>query len=142
MKHFACAFVALFLPSAAALSATFDVTVGPGLSFNPNSITITQGDTIRWVWQGASHSSTSNTNTGPEVWDSGIIATGTFTHTFATVGDWPYYCSLHSSPTGTAMNGVVHVLAPAPAPTPTLSTAALMLLLIVLMVIGVIALRR
>jgi hypothetical protein len=112
----------------------------PGLQ--PSSITITQGDTVRWVWQGASHSSTSNTNTGPEVWDSGIIATGTFAHPFATVGDWPYYCSVHSFPGGSAMNGVVHVLAPAPAPTPTLSTTALMLLLLALMIIGAIALKR
>jgi plastocyanin len=142
MKHFACAFIALFIPAAAALSATFDVTVGPGLSFNPNNITITQGDTVRWVWQGASHSSTSNTNTGPEVWNSTVLTTGTFSHPFTTVGDWPYYCSVHSSPTGTAMNGVVHVLAPAPAPTPTLSTTALMLLLIALTIIGAIALKR
>jgi plastocyanin len=141
MKHFACAFVALFLP-AAALCATVDVTVGPGLSFNPSSVTITQGDTVRWIWQGASHTSTSNTNTGPEVWDSGILTTGTFSHTFTTVGDWPYYCSLHSFPGGSAMNGVVHVLASAPAPTPTLSKAALMLLLIALMILGAIALKR
>src|ERR1700730_8472241 len=142
MKHFACAFIALFLPAAAALSATFDVAVGPGLSFNPNSITITQGDTIRWVWQGAAHSSTSNTNTGPEVWDSGILAAGTFSHTFATAGDWPYYCTLHSFPGGSAMNGVVHVTAPAPPPTPTLSTSLLLLLVLVLAVIGAVALRR
>jgi plastocyanin len=142
MKHFACAFVLLFLPAAAALGATVDVNVGPGLSFNPSSVTITQGDTVRWVWQGASHSSTSNTNIGPEVWDSGILINGTFTHTFNTVGDWPYYCSLHSFPGGSAMNGVVHVLAPAPAPTPTLSTPVLMLMLVALALIGAIALRR
>jgi plastocyanin len=141
MKHFVYAFAALFLP-AAALSATFDVNVGPGLSFSPSSVTITQGDTVRWVWQGASHTSTSNTNTGPEVWDSGILATGTFSHTFTTAGNWPYYCSVHSSPGGSAMNGVVHVLASAPAPTPMLSTAALMLLLIALMLLGAIALKR
>ncbi len=142
MKHFACALVALFLPAAAALAATVDVNVGPGLSFNPSSVTITQGDTIRWVWQGASHSSTSNTNVGPEVWDSTVLTNGTFSHTFNTVGDWPYYCSLHSSPSGTAMNGVVHVLAPAPAATPTLSMTVLMVMLIALATIGVIALRR
>jgi plastocyanin len=142
MKHFACALAALFLPAAVALAATVDVNVGPGLSFNPSSVTIAQGDTIRWVWQGASHSSTSNTNVGPEVWDSGILANGTFTHTFNTVGDWPYYCSLHSFPGGSAMNGVVHVTAPAPAPTPTLSTTVLMLMLVALAIVGAIALKR
>ena len=142
MKHFACALVFLFLPSAAVLGATVDVTVGPGLSFNPSSVTIAPGDTIRWVWQGALHTSTSNTNTGPEVWDSGFLAEGTFSHTFNTVGDWPYYCSLHSFPGGSAMNGVVHVVAPAPAPTPTLSTTVLMLMLVALAIIGAIALKR
>jgi plastocyanin len=65
MKHFACALALLFLPAGVALGATVDVNVGPGLSFNPSSVTITQGDTIRWVWQGASHSSTSDTNGAP-----------------------------------------------------------------------------
>jgi plastocyanin len=140
MKHFACALATFFLSSAAALCATVDVNVGPGLSFNPSSVTIAQGDTVRWVWQGAAHSSTSNTNTGPEVWNSGILAAGTFSHTFATVGDWPYYCTLHSFPGGSAMNGVVHVTAPAP--TPQLSPSLLLLLVLVLAVIGAVALRR
>jgi hypothetical protein len=61
---------------------------------------------------------------------------------FNTVGDWPYYCSLHSFPGGSAMNGVVHVLAPAPAPTPTLSTTVLMLMLVALAIVGAIALKR
>ena len=132
----------LFLPAAAALGATFDVNVGPGLSFTPSSVTIAQGDTVRWVWQGALHSSTSNATTGPEVWNSGLLSNGTFSHTFATAGDWPYYCSLHSSPGGTAMNGVVHVTAAPAAAAPALSTALLLLLVAVLAIIGVVAVRR
>ena len=141
MKHFVCALVLLFLP-VVLLGATVDVLVGPGLTFNPGSVTISQGDTIRWVWQGAAHSSTSNTDVGPEVWNSGTLATGNFSHTFNTIGDWPYYCQLHSSPSGSAMNGVVHVLAPAPAPTPALSAKVLMLMLIALAIVGAIALKR
>ena len=133
---------AVLLGAARVFGATFDVIVGPGFSFNPSSVTIAPGDTVRWVWQGAAHTSTSNTNTGPEVWDSGILSSGTFSHTFATPGDWPYYCSLHSSPGGTVMNAVVHVAAPAPAPTPTLSITALLLLVAVLAVVGFVALRR
>jgi plastocyanin len=131
---------AMMIVAASAFGATFDVAVGPGFSFNPSSVTIAPGDTVRWVWQGAAHTSTSNTNTGPEVWDSGILSTGTFSHTFTTVGDWPYYCSLHSFPGGTVMNGVVHVVAPGAVP--SLSTTALLLLVAVLAVIGFIALRR
>ncbi len=131
----------LFMAAAAAVCATFDVNVGPGLGFTPNSVTIAQGDTVRWVWQGALHSSTSDASTGPEVWNSGLLSTGTFSHTFATVGDWPYYCSLHSVPGGTAMNGVVHVTAAA-TPTPTLSTTLLLLLIAALAITGFAAMRH
>jgi plastocyanin len=131
---------AMMLGAASAFGATIDVAVGPGFSFSPSSVTIAPGDTVRWVWQGAAHTSTSNTNTGPEVWDSRILSTGTFSHTFTTVGDWPYYCSIHSFPGGTVMNGVVHVAAPAPAP--TLSITALLLMIATLAVIGAVALRR
>jgi plastocyanin len=140
MKHFVCLILALSLFPLAAFSATVDVTVGPGLSFSPSAITVAPGDTVRWVWQGALHSSTSNTTTGAEVWDSGLRNTGTFSHSFTTVGDWPYYCSVHSSPAGTAMNGVVHVVAPTP--TPTLSITVLLLLMVVLAAIGMFALRN
>src|SRR5216684_1473747 len=142
MKYRIGLLFAVVIVAGNAFGTTFDVIVGPGFSFNPSSVTIAPGDIVRWVWQGAAHSSTSNTNTGPEVWDSGILVTGTFSHTFTTVGDWPYYCSLHSFPGGTVMNGVVHVVAPAPAPTPTLSITALLLLVAVLAVIGFVVLRR
>lgn len=111
------AFVAILIP-VASFGATANVTVGPGLSFTPSSVTIAPGDTVQWNFAGV-HTTTSDTATGPEVWDSGVLSSGSFSHTFNTVGDWPYYCSLHSVPGGTAMNGVVHVLAPAPAPTLT-----------------------
>ncbi len=139
MKYRIGLLFAMVIVAGNAFGTTFDVIVGPGFSFNPSSHTIAPGDTVRWVWQGAAHSSTSNTNTGPEVWDSGILATGTFSHTFTTVGDWPYYCSLHSFPGGTVMNGVVHVAALAP--TPTLSTTALLLMIATLAVVGAVALR-
>ena len=103
--------ILLIIAPIAVRGATVDVTVGPGLSFTPASVTIAIGDTVRWDWAGALHSSTSDNTTGAEVWNSGLKSTGTFSHTFSTAGDWPYYCTLHSSPGGTAMNGVVHVTA-------------------------------
>src|ERR1700686_2984158 len=106
--------IVTFLFPIAAWAATTNVTVGPGLAFNASSVTIAPGDTVQWNWAGAFHSSTSNPTSGPEFWDSGVMSTGIFSHTFTTVGDWPYYCTLHSSPTGTAMNGVVRVVAPPP----------------------------
>ena len=94
------------------------VVVGPGLSFSPSNVTVAPGEKITWVWTGYFHSSTSDATTGPEVWDSGIINTGSFDHVFTTPGSYPYYCKVHSFPGGTAMNGSVQVIEPV-TPTPT-----------------------
>jgi hypothetical protein len=56
---------------------------------------------------------------GPEVWDSGFLSSGTFSHTFTTPGNYPYYCQVHSVPGGTAMNGVVIVSGLGATATPT-----------------------
>lgn len=99
-----------------AVAATVNVTVGPGLTFTPNSVTVAPGDTVQWNFAfGFPHTTTSDRTTAAEVWNSGIRSSGSFSHTFTTAGDWPYFCSLHSLPAflgGTSMNGVVHVAAP------------------------------
>lgn len=107
------------LLAAQTFAADQTVTIGPSLSFAPASVIVAPGETVTWVWTGASHSTTSDTTTGPEAWDSGIRSTGPpFSHTFSTPGTYPYYCVVHSFPGGTTMNGVVQVVAP-PTPTPT-----------------------
>jgi plastocyanin len=94
------------------------VAVGPGIAFSPPSVTVAPGEKVTWVWAGVYHSSTSDESTGPEVWNSGIISTGTFEHVFTTPGTYHYYCMVHSFPGGTFMNGVVEVTGVATA-TPT-----------------------
>jgi len=112
----AIAFLIAASVAAPAAAATVTVTVGPGISFSPTTVNINVGDSVQWNWAVGSlpHTSQSNTTTGAEVWNSGIKSSGSFSHTFTNAGNWPYYCSIHSSPTGTAMNGVVHVASPAP----------------------------
>jgi plastocyanin len=103
------------------------VTVGPGLSFSPPGVSVAPGEKVTWIWAAGPHSSTSDAATGPEVWDSGVLLTGSFDHVFTTLGTYPYYCSVHSFPGGTAMNGVVEVLAPAtltPTSTPVATQTA------------------
>ena len=118
------AFLAGLLFAASAM-ADQTVAVGPSLSFSPSDVVIAPGEKVTWVWAGVYHSSTSDTTTGPEVWDSGIIFTGTFAHVFTTPGKYPYYCMVHSFPGGTAMNGTVTVAVadptPPPSPSPTLA---------------------
>jgi len=37
----------------------FDVQVGPGFAFDPDTVNISVGDTVRWTWAGSGHSVTS-----------------------------------------------------------------------------------
>ena len=94
---------------------TAKVVVGPfgTMTYSPSSITIFQGDTVEWTWQSPAHSVTSGTGTPTGEFDSGLHNSPfTFTHTFSSAGSFPYYCVFH----GTAMSGLVNVLAPSPTP--------------------------
>ena len=82
--------------------------------FLPKNITIALGDTVVWTNYGsdhtvvADHGSFSSTASG-----GATIPVGqTFSHTFTTVGSYPYYCLLHGGPGGQDMSGVVRVVAP------------------------------
>ena len=112
-------FALLLAASVAAADQT--VTIGPGLSFVPSSVTVVPGEKVTWTWAGTPHSTTSDATTGPEVWDSGVqfVIGTTFSHTFTTPGTYPYYCRVHSFPGGTMMNGVVQVVAATATPTPS-----------------------
>jgi len=109
--------IALFA-AAAALTGDQTVTVGPDLSFSPATVTVAPGEAVIWSFQ-ALHTSTSDATAGPEVWNSGPLSSGTFSHTFQTPGTYLYYCALHSFPGGTMMNGVVQVKGAGATATPT-----------------------
>jgi plastocyanin len=112
----------LSIPLTVPLRADQTVQVGPGMTFSPASVTVAPGEAVTWVFQGF-HTSTSDSATGPEVWDSGFLSTGNFSHTFTTPGSYPYYCQVHSTPGGTAMNGVVVVSGVGITVTPTVPPA-------------------
>jgi plastocyanin len=85
---------------------------------NSNQTIIAQGITVQWVRIDAqNHTVTSGTMPGP---GSGTLFNGnlsvgfptTFSHTFNTLGSFPYFCSPHF---GFGMTGTVHVLPPASA---------------------------
>jgi plastocyanin len=91
-----------------------------------STTTIPVGTTVEWLWQNATHSTTSGTcnmtncipgpvGTPPntELWDSGQHSTPfTFTHTFNNVGTFTYFCSVHN----VMMQGLVNVLPLTPTP--------------------------
>lgn len=64
-----------------------------GMAFNPVSISVTAGTTIKWTNKdGVTHTVTASDNS----FDSGNIASnGTFSHTFPTAGTISYYCKIH-----------------------------------------------
>jgi plastocyanin len=104
----------LLLGSLTNLRATaVQVLVGDGgLKFNPASVTIQVGDTVKWTWSAGTHSTTSGTPGAPDgIWDSGIQSTPfTFSHTFSDAGSFPYFCRPHGACCG--MIGSVTVRAP------------------------------
>src|ERR1051325_9153240 len=116
-------------------SETFDVAVGPAgadLSFVPNTINISVGDTVRWTWESDFHSVTSGTKCiadgqfcSPDNLncDAGILNNTGFVYefTFTQPGMYQYFCALHCF---AGMTGVVNVLPavrtrPTPRPRPT-----------------------
>ena len=102
-------------------SEIFDVTVGPvgnELSFVPDTITITAGDTVRWTWESNMHSVTSGMDCladgqfcSPDNMncDAGILNDTGFVYefTFTQPGTYQYFCFLHCF---AGMTGVVNVL--------------------------------
>jgi plastocyanin len=111
-----------FYPTVA-IGTTVNVTVGNGgFFFSPSTVTIRPGDTVRWTWSSSGHSSTSGTPGHPNgLWDSLILNQGAvFTHTFNSVGSFPYYCTPHGACCN--MRGTVTVTNPTPTPTPPPTT--------------------
>jgi len=79
-------------------AGTVDIKIA-GFAFDPASVTVKVGTTVRWTNQdSATHSVTSDTG----VWDSGSIAQGgTYTRVFDTIGTFAYHCGVHPSMKGT-----------------------------------------
>jgi plastocyanin len=71
-----------------------------------NMTSIHTGQTVQWVWVSGPHSSTSGVCCSANgMWDSGVMSSGTFSHTFSAPGNYPYFCVIHT----TMMTGVVMV---------------------------------
>ena len=76
------------------------VTEGSEYYFDPIGLAVEPGDTVEWVNESGSHSSTSYDDRvpeGAETWDSGVLSEegATFRHTFETGGTYDYFCTPH-----------------------------------------------
>ncbi len=75
-------------------------------TFNPSSRTVSVGTTVQWVNQdGYGHTVTSDTGT---VLGGSVAGGASYSHTFNTAGTYPYYCTIHGTPT-TGMRGTIVV---------------------------------
>ncbi|WP_132061312.1 plastocyanin/azurin family copper-binding protein [Halorussus amylolyticus] len=85
---------------------TEEVTVGPGgsLAYDPDSLEITPGTTVVWVWDSDNHNVVpseapdDSSFEGTEGGDDETYDTGhEYEHTFETEGDYEYYCTPHET---------------------------------------------
>ena len=91
------------------VSDVVTVTVGSGgLRFSPDTVVITAGATVRWVWAAGPHTVTSGSNgvadnlfCSPNDQDCstspGSGADFVYEHTFAQAGVYPYFCQFHGN---------------------------------------------
>jgi plastocyanin len=90
-------------PSSGATTHIVEMT--GNYEFVPSSLTIKQGDSVKWVVSGTkAHEVASGTVIeGPDgkegvpdgLWKTDKMASGSFTYTFNSTGTFPYYCEAH-----------------------------------------------
>jgi plastocyanin len=70
-------------------------------AFSPSTITVTAGTTITWTnYDDVAHTVTSDEG----LFDSGnILTSGTFSHTFNSVGTFDYHCTPHPAMTASVV---------------------------------------
>jgi plastocyanin len=77
-------------------------SAGPGQvevkdnQFSPKKITIAPGDTVTWTFKGSSAH-----NVTFDDFNSKLMKSGTFEHTFDSAGSFSYLCTVHTGMTGT-----------------------------------------
>jgi glucose/arabinose dehydrogenase/plastocyanin len=98
MKQLLLLISALAGITVASRGATHSVNI-VNFAFSPANISVQVSDSVRWTQSDAFtfHTSTSGEGGTPNgLWDSGFLAQGqTFTHTFSSAGNFPYFCAPH-----------------------------------------------
>ncbi len=100
MKFFKASFIAaaIFLFTLTLYPQTSYTVQAVDFSFNPATINISKGDTVKWVWGSGTHTTTSDSANGFVHWDAPLDQNHTsFTMVFHTPGTFPYHCTFHQS---------------------------------------------
>ena len=106
-------------------AATHDVLIKQ-YAYTPDTMSISQGDTITWTNQDTVEHDVTVT-AGPATFHSPMLGKGeSWSHTFATAGSYSYICSIHPDmkATVTVRPRAVTPTTPAPAPAPAHHSAA------------------
>ncbi|MBK6910200.1 MAG: hypothetical protein IPH10_04620 [bacterium] len=100
--------------------ATVHIVNVSGLAFSPSTLTINQGDTVRWVKTTGLHNVRESGGTPDTVFYSGAPTNSAFTYNFAfnapLSGVFSYRCDVHFS---LGMTGTITVNAPPPCLAPS-----------------------
>jgi plastocyanin len=104
---------------------TKSVKVGPGgqLVFDPDSLQVTPGTTVKWTWESDNHNVVVESQPDGADWKgtegapSKTYNTGhTYSHTFETKGTYEYFCQPHKT---AGMTGSVEVVESISTPAPS-----------------------
>ena len=66
-------------------------------SFSPAAVTVEPGTTVTWEWDDGD----TPHDVRADEFQSEVVSSGTYTHTFEETGTYEYVCSLHSNMKGT-----------------------------------------
>ncbi len=89
-------------------SQTGHIIIVQNFSFSPSSVTINAGDTVIWQRVSGSHTTTSDSTSGPNSWDAVLNSTTqVYRHVITAPGIHRYYCKPHGGPGGSGMSGMV-----------------------------------
>ena len=107
---FSLFFILFLIPVRAQTNHIVDVS---NYVFTPANITITLGDTVTWKWVSGSHTTTSDSTSGSNTWDSPINSSHqTFSFVITSLGLHRYYCKFHGGSGGVGMSGTITVISP------------------------------
>ncbi len=85
-------------PAVPTSSKIVEVTI-QNFAFNPESVTISSGDTVKWT----NMDSTTHTITGTDFSSGNLNKGDSYENTFTKAGSYDYHCSIHPSMKGTVI---------------------------------------
>lgn len=78
---------------------TVTVTV-KDMEFDPASVTIKPGDTVKWVWDASLPHDVVSDDGAPVAYNSELMTEGEYTFTYDDAGTYGYHCTPHPTMTG------------------------------------------